>query len=299
MEVGEGAARHSVSLAPDRDRIGTGRRHVRPIRSASRWWLVRAALLGFVVAGSTGCTREQWARFGQPEPITVQGRRILGLWQGSTIAALAVGGFVLGLILWASFRYRRRGDAMPMQVHYNIPIEVLYTVVPFVIISVLFYFTAVDETYVDKLSKKPDLIVDVVGFQWSWQFNYVDRDATVLTITGRPGQPPQLVIPTGRKILFNETSPDVIHSWWVPSFLFKRDVIPGRTNKFEVTVDRAGTYVGRCAEYCGLYHSRMLFSVKAVSAEEFDSFMSSAKAAASAGTSEIYSVPTAGGGSLS
>lgn len=248
--------------------------------------------MGLVLVSATGCTREQWGRFGFPEPSTVQGHRILGLWQGSTIAALAVGGFVLALILFASFRYRKRGDALPPQVHYNIPIEVLYTVVPFVIVSVLFYFTAVDEVYVDKLSAKPDLTVNITGFQWSWQFEYPDSK---LVITGRQGQPPQLVIPTGRKILFTEVSPDVIHSWWVPEFLFKRDVIPGRRNKFEVTADREGTYAGRCAEFCGLYHSRMLFTVRVVRPVQFEQFIASARSAAEAGTSDIYTTSDTAG----
>jgi len=264
---------------------------VRPFRSTSRRWLTRAMVSGLVLLATTGCTKEQWARFGFPEPNTVQGPRILGLWQGSTIAALVVGAFVLTLILYASFRFRKRGDALPPQVHYNLPVEILYTVVPFVIVSVLFYFTAVDEVYVNKLSKQPDMTVNVVGFQWSWQFNYEESG---LTITGRQGEPPQLVIPTGRKILFNETSPDVIHSWWVPEFLFKRDVIPGRKNKFEVTADREGTYKGRCAEFCGLYHSRMLFSVKVVDSAEFDRFIETAKASAEAGTSDIYTLSDTG-----
>ncbi len=258
---------------------------MKPFRTSRRRRLWRAVAAAVVLLGATGCTREQWTRFGFPEPNTVQGHRILGLWQGSTIAALAVGGFVLGLILFASFRFRKRGDALPPQVHYNIPIEVLYTVVPFVIVSVLFYFTAVDEVYVDKLSAKPDMTVNVTGFQWSWQFEYPDSK---LVITGRQGEPPQLVIPTGRKILFTEVSPDVIHSWWVPEFLFKRDVIPGRKNKFEVTADREGTYAGRCAEFCGLYHSRMLFTVKVVPPAEFEQFVVSARSAAEAGTSDIY-----------
>lgn len=264
---------------------------MKPSRSTTRR-TGRLGLSALLLVSATGCTREQWTRFGWPEPNTVQGHRILGLWQGSTIAALAVGAFVLLLIVYASFRYRKRGDELPPQVHYNIPIEVLYTVVPFVIVSVLFYFTAVDEVFENKLSAKPDMTVDVRGFQWSWQFEYADSG---LTITGRQGEPPQLVIPTGRKILFNETSPDVIHSWWVPEFLFKRDVIPGRVNKFEVTADREGTYQGRCAEYCGLYHSRMLFHLKVVSPAEFDRFVSTAKASAEAGTSDIYTVADTSG----
>ncbi len=261
--------------------------------SGRRRVLTRGAGLGLIAVGATGCTRDEWSRFGFKAPITTQGHRVLGLWVGSTWAALAVGAFVLGLILFACVAYRKRGEELPRQVHYNVPIEILYTVVPFVIVSVLFYFTAVDETYVNKLTKKPDMTVGVVGFQWSWHFDYPDED---LQIVGRPSQPPQLVIPTNRTILFVETSPDVIHSWWVPDFLFKRDVIPGRKNKFEVTVDKTGTYKGRCAELCGIYHSRMLFSVRVVTPEQFRVFVRDAKAQAQNG-SPIYSTSTSGSSS--
>ncbi|MQA93200.1 MAG: cytochrome c oxidase subunit II [Streptosporangiales bacterium] len=214
-----------------------------------------------------------------PEPITEQAERVLTLWQGSWIAAFAVGFVVWGLILWSVIFHRKRSEALPPQVRYNLPIEVLYTAVPFVIIAVLFYFTARDQNYLNEFSDDPDVRVNVVAFQWSWQFDYPQHGVSVV---GIPGQDPTLVIPEGQSVRFHMTSPDVIHSFWVPAFLFKRDVIPGRPNDFEITPTKRGTFRGRCAELCGVDHSRMLFKVKVVSPAEYDKFIADQKAAGSA-----------------
>jgi cytochrome c oxidase subunit II len=191
------------------------------------------------------------------------------------VAAAAVVGLAVSfLILYAAVRYRRTSDKLPRQVRYNLPIEVLYTVVPFVIIAVLFYYTTITQNVVNDLTPEDEdgseVNIGVVGFQWNWTFNYVDDDVSV---TGIPGQPPQLVLPTDTTIRFTETSPDVIHSFWVPAFLFKRDVIPGRANTFEVTINKEGEYIGRCAELCGEKHAAMNFSVLAVSQDEYESYI--------------------------
>lgn len=222
-----------------------------------------------------------------PSPITIQGQRTLDLWRGAMWAALAVGALIYSLILYATFRFRKRGDRLPPQVHYNVPMEVLYTVVPFVLIGVLFYYTARDETFIDRLPK-PDITIGVVGFQWSWQFHYYGQN---LLVTGRPNQIPTLVLPINKKIEFIETSPDVDHSFWIPAFLFKRDVIPGHPNKFEVTITKTGTYAGRCAEFCGLYHSKMDFTLKTVTWSEYQRFLASAKAQAQTGRSATFTTP--------
>ena len=106
-------------------------------------------------------------------------------------------------------------------------------------------------------------------------FNYDDGDAATVdpSVTGVPGQPAQLILPVNRSIRFVETSNDVIHSFWVPRFLFKRDVVPGRENQFELTIRQTGTYIGRCAEFCGEKHDRMNFEVKVVSEQEYDEFI--------------------------
>lgn len=167
-----------------------------------------------------------------------------------------------------------------MQTRYHLPMEVLYSVAPFLVIAVLFYFTVVVQTEVNETSPDPDVVVEVVAFQWSWQFNYRDgigaEAGTVATSTvGASDYVPVLVVPTGRTIRFELTSPDVIHSFWVPEMLFKRDVFPGNVrNAFEVTVQpgKEGAYVGRCAELCGAYHSQMLFELRAVTPDQYDRF---------------------------
>lgn len=241
---------------------------------------------------ATGCTGEaaKWERGGWPAPVTKQGRDALHLWQGALVASLIVGGLVLLMIVGAAVLFRlRSADQMPRQVRYNLPIEVMYTFIPIVVVSILFYFTAIGENNEDKISKAPALQMGVVGFQWSWQFNYLTQG---LSITGRPGDPPQLVVPTDEPIHFYLTSPDVIHSFWVVPFLFKRDVIPGHPNEFEVTVTTPGTFQGRCAEYCGVDHDRMLFTVKALPKHQYAQWLASAKTAASAGTNPEYTVYT-------
>nr|MDT0666417.1 cytochrome c oxidase subunit II [Micromonospora sp. DSM 115978] len=153
-----------------------------------------------------------------------------------------------------------------------------YTLVPVVIIAGLFYYTARDEIEINKLSDDPDVTVNVVGFRWNWQFRYVDTgvaggNEVPIEVTGKTGEPPVLVLPVDRSIRFVETSPDVIHSFWVPDFLFKRDVVPGRVNQFELTVTETGTFIGRCAELCGTDHDRMTFYVQVLPQDEYDQFI--------------------------
>ena len=234
-----------------------------------------AAVLLPVLPLATGCTgREAYeAAFDMsfPTPVTEQGENIYELWLGSTAAAVVVGVFVLALIAISVIKYRKQSDDLPRQVRYNLPIEVLYTAVPFVIIAVLFYYTTISQNFVnDEREGGADVNIGVVGFQWNWTFRHDDAGVQV---TGQPGRPAQLVLPTGRLIRFTETSPDVIHSFFVPAFLFKRDVVPGRANVFELTITKQGEYIGRCAEFCGEKHSAMNFSVKAVSPPEYEAYL--------------------------
>lgn len=245
-------------------------------------------MLAAVLVSTAGCTQSAWMRLGMPAPVTKQGNVTVSLWQGSWIAALAVGAVVWGLIIWAVIFHRKRSDQPPMQVRYNLPIEMLYTVVPFIMVGVLFFFTARDENYINKLSPNPNVVVNVTGYQWSWQFQYPQYRVAgtaggVVTENGQPWSPqagnrqlPVLVIPTNETVRFNLVSTDVIHSFWIPPFEFKRDVIPGHPNHFQVTPDRTtgnGYIIGRCTELCGLYHSRMLFKVKIVTPAQFSQWV--------------------------
>jgi cytochrome c oxidase subunit 2 len=209
---------------------------------------------------------------------TDQAPRILSLWQGSWIAAFAVGILTWGLILWPVIAHRRKRDAtgLPPQTRYNLPIEVLYTVVPFIMIAVFFYFTARDEERILETSANPDHTITVTGIQWSWQFTY-ESDGGAMT-TGTPGKPPTLVLPEGESVRFKLVSDDVIHSFWVPAFLFKMDVIPGQDNEFEITPTKQGTFKGKCAELCGQDHARMLFNVDVVSPSAYQAEVAELKA---------------------
>ena len=231
----------------------------------------------FLLLTATAC---ELPSFGYPKGITPEAERIYNIWSGSVIAALIVGAGVWAMIFFASWQYRKKSDVLPKQVRYNLPVEILYTVVPFVIVGGLFYYTARDES---KLEEKgnADMVVQVVGFRWNWQFGYIEkgndgRDVVRAQVTGRPGQPAVLVLPTNRSILFRETSPDVIHSFWVIEFNFKRDVIPGRINEFQISkITKTGNFVGRCAELCGVDHDRMNFIVKVVPDTVFDAYKAS------------------------
>ncbi len=256
---------------------------------------VRLAGLGVSAVGLltllAGCTAEdigsKFGHFGWPGTgISDRAHHMYDLWIASVIAALVVGFFVWGLIFWCVIRYRKRGDELPVQTRFNMPIEVLYTVTPVLIVAVLFYYTAVVQTQVEKQSQNPDQVVEVVAFKWNWQFNYRDgvgeEARTVTSTLGTDDVIPLLVLPTGRSIRFEETSRDVIHSFWVPELLFKRDVFPGSIrNRFEVTLDREGRYVGRCAELCGSYHAFMQFELVVVAPERFDQFIQAKQGGAS------------------
>jgi cytochrome c oxidase subunit II len=251
----------------------------RPRRRANA---LRVGLLAVLLLCLAGCSpNDTFTRFGFPNPVTKQGAITLSLWQGSWIAGLLVGAVVWGLILWSVIFHRKRGNKLPAQVRYNMPIEILYTVVPFVLIAVLFYYTAKDENTIDNIPAHPAVVVNVTGFQWSWDFNYPGRGVTTdgstwnpqLTDSQNEALQPLLEIPVNETVEFNLTSTDVIHSFWVPEFLFKRDVIPGHPNHFSITATQTGTFIGHCSELCGLYHSRMLFTLKIVSQTQFNKWI--------------------------
>jgi cytochrome c oxidase subunit II len=230
----------------------------------------------------TGCSmpnNEFW-RFGWPEGITEQSQDMRELWTGSVIAALIVGIAVWGLILYSVVAHRKRGDELPKQTAYNLPLEIVYTILPFVIIAGLFFYTVVVQNRVQERSEDPDETIAVNAFKWNWQFVYPEStgpDGLPVNTVGTSSEIPILVLPTDRTIRFELASADVIHSFWVPEFLFKLDVIPGnengRDNVFEVTVQEEGAYVGRCAELCGTYHAYMNFEVRAVSGEDYDAYL--------------------------
>lgn len=224
--------------------------------------------------------------FGFPQGVTEQSAIVLNLWNGSWVAALAVGAFTWALMFYAMVAYRRRHkNEVPRQLRYNIPIEALYTITPIAMVLALVYFTFRDEAALIKVEDNAENVVEVTGFRWSWNFYYSEYDVydTGLPSLNDEAALPVLYLPVNEKVQFKLGSPDVIHSFWVPQFLFKLDVIPGRINTFEVTPTEEGTFAGKCAELCGVDHSRMLFNVKVVSQAEFEQHMEDLRAAGQTG----------------
>lgn len=245
------------------------------------------AVIGSAVLFLSGCSAEdksQIERLAMPVPSTKEAQAIYDLWQWAWLAAILTGIVVWALIFYVVVRYRRRDEAeIPVQTRYNLPIEIFYTIAPIMMVIVFFFFTveAQDKVLHDE---KADYTIKVVGQQWSWTFNYVDSaDGQTVYEVGTPAERPTLWLVEDKSVEFELSSPDVIHSFWVPAFLFKMDVVPGRTNTFTATPERAGTFAGRCAELCGLYHSRMLFDVKVTDQASFDAKMRELKAAGNTG----------------
>jgi cytochrome c oxidase subunit II len=264
----------------------------RPHRRRTLTRSTATASVGAVVAlALSGCAGRVQDGF-LPRAASANGEHVTNLWNGAWIAALGVGVLVWGLILWCVVAYRKKKDdtELPVQLRYNVPLEILYTVVPVFMIAVLFYYTERDSAALLDTSKHPDVVVNVVGKKWSWDFNYVNEQTfesgTQAELTGKPGveeQLPTLYLPVNKRVEFVLTARDVIHSFWVPAFLQKLDMIPGRVNKFQVVPTEVGEFKGKCAELCGAYHSQMLFNVKVVDQAAYDAHMADLKARGNTG----------------
>ena len=292
--------------------------------------LALAATFGVLALTLSGCSWEDVLGLGWPKGITPQAHYNRELWLGAVIASLVVGVIVWGLIFWATAFHRKKATdtELPRQFGYNMPLELVLTVTPFLIISVLFYFTVVVQEKMLHLDKDPEVVVDVTAFQWNWKFGYQRVDFKDGTLTydgadqarknamvskpegkdahgeelvgpvrglntsdrtylnfdkvetlGTSDEIPVLVLPTGKRIQFRLASADVVHTFWVPEFLFKRDVIPNAEannsiNVFQVDdISKTGAFVGHCAEFCGTYHSMMNFEVRVVQPNDFKAYL--------------------------
>ncbi|WP_235831290.1 cytochrome c oxidase subunit II [Gordonia zhaorongruii] len=312
----------------------SARRGVPASRTIKR--LSGLAVLGVVVLMTSGCSAEEALRFGWPEGITPEGKSMAEFWTWSVIAALAMGVLVWGLIFWTITFHRAKkseteDEVIPRQTGYNVPLELAYTAIPFVLIAVMFYFTVGVQNEVENKEDNPAIAVDVTAFQWNWKFGYnsVNIDGRQLVnpqtdsrkgeafelqipkyrdhegereaikgaaggrsaeerkylafdkieTVGTSAEVPVLVLPTDTRIQFNLAAADVVHSFWVPEFLFKRDVMPfpeqnHQDPTFQVSsIDREGAFVGRCAEMCGTFHAMMNFEIRAVSPADFAKYI--------------------------
>ena len=244
---------------------------------------VAGAAVLLLTAGCSQETSAQWSRWGLPVGISEQSSSTGSLWTGAWTVSIVVGVIVWGLIGYSIIRFRRkRADEKPKQNQYNIPLEIVYTVLPLLIIGVLFLYTVRTQDVVMKHTSNPDRTIMALGQRWSWTFNYYEQDnpavGAVIHNAGTIENYPDLYLPVNQRILFKVESNDVDHSFWIPEFYFKMDAIPGRTNTFEVTPTKVGTYLGKCAELCGAYHSQMLFNVHVVTMEEYIAYLNGLKA---------------------
>jgi cytochrome c oxidase subunit 2 len=249
--------------------------------------LAVVVLAALVLSGCSPDADNDLARLALPVGSTDRTQDIWELWLGAWIAVLVIFLLVFGLIMYSAVRYRRRSDdEIPAQIRYNLPIEALYTFAPVIIVAVFFFHTVTSQNNVLERVDKPDHTVEVIGSQWQWAFNYLDENTTQgedVFDVGTPQEPTELWLPVNESVRFELKSPDVAHSFWIPEFYFKMDVIPGKVNSFDLSPTREGVFTGRCAELCGLYHSRMLFKVHVVSRAEYDAHLEKLKAAGQIG----------------
>lgn len=227
----------------------------------------------------TGCSKV--SGMGFEENLSSVNDISLSLWQGAWIAAGVVGLITLVLIVWPAIFHRKKVGApeFPKQTQYNVPVEIAYTIIPFIIVAVLFYFTAVKESQI--VEKSPTTVVHEIGIegiQWSWQFSYPEAGPKAV-LTGTPAQPPTLYVPLGERVRYSITSNDVVHGFWIPAFMIQIQNLPGVTNHLEFTANKLGTFPGRCNILCGRNHSQMIFAVKVVTPSEYKSYLETLKAA--------------------
>ena len=228
---------------------------------------------------------------GSLTPVTEQGVEVRDLYNVLFAVAAVIFVLVEAAIVFAVVRYRRRSDMLPPQFHGNNLLEVAWTLLPLVIVAGLFVLTWGVLNRVEAKADDPRVTVNVLGFQWQWQFTYQGERVPLpagqppedLTIKGTIAKPPVMYLPVGEPICFNAQAQDVIHSFYVREFLFKRDAFPDHTNTFDLTITKAGDYGGQCTEYCGLAHQAMRFTIRAVPRPEYEAWLENAKKEAASG----------------
>ncbi|MGO3885110.1 MAG: aa3-type cytochrome oxidase subunit II [Mycetocola sp.] len=266
-----------------------------------RWAAIPVAVTLAVVLA--GCTQTELSGFlpgfedPNATPVTNHTEAVRSLWVGAWVVLLGVGILTWGLTIWAMVAYRRRKGqtGLPPQMRYNMPIEIFYTVVPLILVVGFFAFTARDQQAIETQYEDPDVSITAYGKQWAWDFVYNDSvDGDDVWYAGKQAEPaedgsvdqdslPTLVLPVDKTVKIQLESRDVAHSFWVIDFLYKKDMIPGKTNYMSFTPTREGTFAGKCAELCGEYHSLMLFNVNVVSEAEYEDYLEELAAAGNKG----------------
>ncbi|MEY4232042.1 MAG: hypothetical protein RL144_242 [Actinomycetota bacterium] len=237
---------------------------------------LRGLLLAAPVLLLTSCSKV--SGLGLEEGVTSVNDQTVPLWQGAWIAGGVVGVITLILILWPAVFHRGKKDGpeFPKQTQYNIPVEVAYTVIPFIIVAVLFFYTVQKQNVITNTTGSYSHEISINAFQWSWQFEYPEAGPEAV-VTGTTGQPPTLVVPIGESVRYTLNANDVVHAFYVPSFAFQMQALPGVTNYFQFTASKLGEYRGYCNILCGRSHTYMRFNVKVVTLAEYNAYLETLK----------------------
>jgi len=242
-----------------------------------------------------------------PKPVTPVAHKILELHNMILLICVIIFVIVFGVMFYSIFAHRKSRGYKPAKFHDNATLEVVWTVIPFLIlVSMAIPSTATLLEMSD--TSKSDLTIKITGYQWKWKYDYPDQDVGFFSTLTTPRDQIEnkaakgehyllevdnpIVVPVGKKVRFLVTANDVIHAWWVPQLGVKKDAIPGFINEFWIRADEAGTFRGQCAELCGKDHGFMPIVVSAVSQEDFTKWVAVQKgkaAAESAGSTKTWS----------
>jgi cytochrome c oxidase subunit 2 len=263
------------------------------LRKNKPWLALMSSVLTLVSTEALA----QWG-LNMPEGITGISRDTYSLHMTIFIICVLIGVVVYGVLFFSLIKYRKSKGAVPAKFHHSTKVEVLWTVVPFLIlIGMAIPSTRVLTQIYDASESELDIVV--TGYQWRWQYRYLSEDGEEVSFFSNLATPDEqiynvaakgenyllevdqpLVLPVGRKVRFLLTSADVIHSWWVPDFAVKKDAVPGFMNESWVVAEQTGTYRGQCTELCGQDHGFMPVVVQVVEQEEFDAWFAEKQAAA-------------------
>jgi len=258
-------------------------------KAIKKTWL---ALFASALLLVTGCAADAELDTLQPQGPTA--RDIDKLLDPVLIIAYVVFFLVFGatIFIWWKFRDRHEDEEFPTQVHGNTKLEILWTIIPTLILAVVSVFTLITLSSVNSTETNEVMVtveeesvlwepeVVVVGQQWWWEFRYYFDGLDGVDLSDARNLPPadivtagQLVMPTGQEIELSITSRDVIHSFWIPALNGKRDAAPGRVHPWKLEADEPGVYFGQCTEFCGLSHSRMRMQAIALEPEDFQTWV--------------------------
>lgn len=205
-----------------------------------------------------------------------------------TIGAVVVSLFVLGLMIYVAMRFNAKANPIPSKTTHNTTIEIVWTVLPILILIAIAIPSLKLHYYMDK-PVKPEMTLKIVGYQWYWHYEYPDNGGfgfdSYMTEEKdlKAGEPRLLtvdnsvVVPVDTTVLVQMTGGDVIHSWAMPAFGVKKDAMPGRLNETWFRAEKIGTYYGQCSELCGIKHGFMPIRVEVVSKPEFKKWVKEAK----------------------